>query len=213
MNTDLTALALNWVASYGSPMVAGLLLVGAVGLPLPLTLLVIASGAFIRQDLLDFSTPVLALLGTVLGDMTLFGISYFAHPQLEKRFGQTSGWLKASEMFARRGGLAIFLTRWLFTALAFPVTLIAGGSGYRFRRFLLMDTAGELLWLALYGGLGYAFGSQWELISEFISDFSGFLLGGLALALGVFLLLRFGKKRGPLEVKPDGVKEIRTTVL
>jgi len=194
MSTDLSALALNWVASYGSPMVAVLLLVGAMGLPLPLTLLVIASGAFIRQDLLDLSTPMLALLGTVLGDMTLFGISYFAHPFLEKRFGRTTGWLKASEMFARRGGLAIFLTRWLFTALAFPVTLIAGGSGYRFRRFLLMDATGELLWLALYGGLGYAFGSQWELINEFISDFSGFIFGALALGVGVFLLIRFRAK-------------------
>jgi membrane protein DedA with SNARE-associated domain len=46
----------------------------------------------------------------------------------------------------------------------------------------------------LYGGLGYAFGSQWELISDFISNFSGFILGALALGLGIYLLVHFNKK-------------------
>jgi membrane-associated protein len=53
---------------------------------------------------------------------------------------------------------------------------------------------GELTWIAIYGGLGYAFGSQWELISDFISNFSGFILGGLVLGVGIYLLVRFGKK-------------------
>ena len=80
------------------------------------------------------------------------------------------------------------------TAVAFPITLIAGSSGYRFRKFFLYDTLGELTWFAIYGGLGYAFGSQWELITDFISNFSGFLLGALALGVGLYLLLKFGKK-------------------
>ena len=60
----------------------------------------------------------------------------------------------------RRGGIAIYLTRWLFTPLALPTNLIAGSSGYPFWKFLLFDIAGEITWILLYGGLGYAFGSQ-----------------------------------------------------
>jgi membrane protein DedA with SNARE-associated domain len=46
----------------------------------------------------------------------------------------------------------------------------------------------------LYGGLGYAFGSQWELISDFISDFSGLLVGLLILGAGLYLLFRWHRR-------------------
>ena len=195
MSLDLTSLALNWMATYGAPMVAGLLFLGGLGLPLPGTLLVIASGAFIRQSLLDaVSTPVLGYLGTIAGDVSLYAIGFFASGRIQRRFGQAAAWKSAHNLFERRGGTAIFLTRWLLTAIAFPITLIAGSSGYRFRRFLAFDLLGELTWFLLYGGLGYAFGSQWELISDFISNFSGFMLGAVVLGVGVYLLVRFGKK-------------------
>ena len=195
MSLDLTSLALNWMATYGAPMVAGLLFLGGLGLPLPGTLLVIAAGAFIRQSLLDaVSTPVLGYLGTVAGDVSLYAIGFFARGWIQRRFGQTAAWRDAHALFERGGGIAIFLTRWLFTAVAFPVTLIAGSSGYGFRKFFLYAGLGELTWIALYGGLGYAFGSQWELIGDFISNFSGFLLGAVVLGIGVYLFVKFGKK-------------------
>lgn len=194
-NIDLTSLALNWIATYGSPMVAGLLFLGGIGLPLPSTMIVIASGAFIRQSLLDaYSTPALGYLGTIAGDVGLYGIGFFASHWIKARFGQTAAWKSAHVLFERRGGIAIFLTRWLLTAVAFPITLIAGSSGYHFRKFFLYAMLGELTWFAVYGGLGYAFGSQWELISDFISNFSGFILGGVILGLGIFLLFKFGRK-------------------
>jgi len=195
---DLSSLALTWIVAYGAPMVAGLLLLGGLGLPLPGTLIVIACGAFIRQNLLDgYATPVLGYGGTVLGDVLLYAIGYFASGWIEARFGQTAAWQNARALFEQRGGVAIFLTRWLLTAVALPITLIAGSSGYHFRKYFVLILLGELTWLALYGGLGYAFGSQWELISEFISNFSGFVLGALALGGGVYLLFRFRSKPTP----------------
>jgi len=195
MSLDLTSLALNWMATYGAPVVAGLLFIGSLGLPLPGTLLVIAAGAFIRQEMLDgVSTPLLGYLGTVAGDVSLYAVGYFASGWIRQRFGQTPAWQTAHALFEQRGGIAIFLTRWLLTAIAFPVTLIAGSSGYRFRKFFLYDALGELIWFSVYGGLGYAFGSQWELISDFISNFSGFLLGALALGAGLYLLVKFRRQ-------------------
>ena len=195
MSIDISSLALGWMAAYGAPMVAGMLFLGGLGIPLPATLIVIASGAFIRQNLLDaYSTPVLGYLGTIAGDASLYAVGYFASDWIRQRFGQTAAWKNARVLFERRGGIAIFLTRWLLTAIALPVTLIAGSSGYRFRKFFVFDLLGELTWVILYGGLGYAFGSQWELISDFISNFSGFVLGALVLGMGVFLLMKFGKK-------------------
>ena len=83
--------------------------------------------------------------------------------------------------------------------MSFPdeITLIAGSSGYHFRKFFTYAMLGELTWILLYGGMGYAFGSQWELISDFISNFSGFAVGALALGVGIYLLAHFSKKQQP----------------
>jgi membrane protein DedA with SNARE-associated domain len=205
MSIDISSLALNWMATYGSPMVAGLLYLGGLGIPLPATLIVIASGAFIRQNLLDaYSTPLLGYLGTIAGDASLYAVGYFASSWIEQRFGQTTAWKNAHILFERRGGIAIFLTRWLLTAIALPVTLIAGSSGYHFRKFFAYAILGELTWVLLYGGLGYAFGSQWELISDFISNFSGFVIGALALGVGIYLLVKFGKKPAKADENRQG---------
>jgi membrane protein DedA with SNARE-associated domain len=192
---DLNALLLTWIITYGSPMIAGILFLGALGIPLPGTLLVIASGAFIRQGVMDiYTTPPLGLGGALVGDIIIYGLGRFARSWIQNRFGQSPAWQKAEAYFQRRGGIAIYLTRWLFTPLAIPTNLIAGSSGYPFWKFLLFDLTGEMTWILLYGGLGYAFGSQWELISEFISDFSGLLVGILVLAIGIYLLFRWRKR-------------------
>ncbi|HLB46831.1 MAG TPA: hypothetical protein VJL59_07375, partial [Anaerolineales bacterium] len=104
-------------------------------------------------------------------------------------------WQDAQLSFDRRGGLAIFLTRFMLTPLAVPVNLIAGGSGYGLWRFLAYDVAGEVIWVVLFGGIGYIVGSQWELISQFVSDFSGLLVGLLILGVGVYFLLRSLRQR------------------
>ncbi len=194
---NLTDLFLTGMLTYG-PLALGLaLLLGALGIPVPGTLFVLAAGAFVRQGVLDlFTASGLGLLGAVLGDSASYAIGYFAKGWVERRFGQSTAWQKARNTFERRGGLAIYLTRFLLTPLALPTNLIAGGSGYSFWRFLAYDVAGEFTWIVLYGGLGYAFGSQWELINQFISDFSGLLVGLVALSAGIYFLARRRRRDG-----------------
>jgi membrane-associated protein len=82
----------------------------------------------------------------------------------------------------------------LVTAIAIPTNLIAGGSGYKFSRFMVYDITGEILWIGLYGGLGYWFGSQWELVSTFISNFGGLILGLVILGFGIQQALKWRKQ-------------------
>ena len=55
---------------------------------------------------------------------------------------------------------------------------------------MFYDSLGELTWIVLYGGLGYLFGSQWELVSDFISSFGGLILGLMILGVGIWLWVR-----------------------
>jgi len=163
-------------------------MLGALGFPVGASVVVIAAGAFSQQGILDWpSAIVIGLVGAVIGNMLSYSIGHYAKGWTQKRFGNSQTWINASQSFHNSAGLAIYLTRWLITAIAIPTNLIAGGSGYKFSHFLLYDVTGELTWIVLYGGLGYWFGSQWELVYDFISNF-----GGLALGMG---LCGFGIKQ------------------
>jgi membrane protein DedA with SNARE-associated domain len=99
-------------------------------------------------------------------------------------------WAQAESQFNRWGGMSIFWTRFLITGIAVPVNLLSGTSNFLFRRFLMYDLIGETIWIFGYGGLGYLFGSQWEVISNVLSNISGFALGLLLLAAGFWLGVR-----------------------
>jgi membrane protein DedA with SNARE-associated domain len=182
---------LTLIINYGAPVFAILLFLGALGFPVGASVLVIAAGAFSQQGILDWPVAAfLGLIGAVIGDAVSFGIGFYAKDWVDKKFGGSPAWRSAEETFDRRAGLAIYLTRFLITALAVPTNLIAGGSGIQFRRFMFYDSLGEATWILLYGGLGYLFGSQWELVSTFISNFGGLTLGLVILGVGVWLWAR-----------------------
>jgi len=169
---------LTQVINFGAPLIGLILFLGALGFPIGASLFVIAAGAFSQQGVLNWPNAiVIGLVGAVIGDTLSYGMGHYAKSWTEQRFGNSQAWTNASNSFQKRAGLAVFLTRWLITAIAIPTNLIAGGSGYKFSRFLLYDVIGELTWIVLYGGLGYWFGSQWELVYDFISNFGGLILG------------------------------------
>lgn len=187
---------LTQIINYGAPLFGLILFIGAVGIPVPSSITLIAVGAFAQQGVLTwYEAALCGVLGAVIGDALSFGIGYYARDWVDARFGKSSTWKSARDTFDSRAGMAIYLTRFLITALAVPTNLIAGGSGIQFRRFMTYDTLGELTWIVLYGGLGYWFGTQWELVSDFISNFGGLLLGLVLLGGGIWLGVRGLRKR------------------
>jgi membrane protein DedA with SNARE-associated domain len=182
---------LTQIINYGAPLFGLILFLGAMGIPVPASILLIAAGAFSQQGFLNWvSIAIFGLLGAVAGDAVSFGMGFYAKNWVSKRIDGSPIWKNARDTFESRAGLAVYLTRFLVTALALPTNLIAGGSGIEFRRFMAYDSLGELTWIILYGGLGYLFGSQWELVSDFISNFGGLILGIVILGVGVWLGIR-----------------------
>ena len=188
---NLTELFLNGMISYGSIVLGIALLMGAAGIPLPGTLFIVAAGALVQQDILTLPLAFgMAVLGATTGDSVSYAVGRWANGWVQRRFGNSTTWQKAQTNFNRRGNLAVYLTCWLITPLAVPTNTIAGLNGYSLRRFLVYDGAGEITWVLVYGGLGYAFGSQWELVSQYLTDFSGWLVVILAIGAGIYFLTR-----------------------
>lgn len=199
--SELADFLLAAITTYGTPLFGLVLLLGAAGAPIPTSLLVIAAGAFSNQGILHPAAAFFfGVAGVVLGDSLSYSAGRLGGDWLAHRYAGKTIWQRAVEAFQQYGGWAIFFTRFLVTAIATPTNLVAGVSRYRYRRFLALSVGGQAIWVGAYGSLGYAFGSQWELVSDFVSDFSGLALGVLLLSTGVFLYWRRARSKRLLQM-------------
>ncbi len=196
---------LTQIINYGAPILGAIVFVSALGIPLPATLVVIAAGAFSREGLLPWhTTGLMALALVVLGDCIGYALGYYLRAPVLSRVGKSERWARAERFFQRWGGVSVLLTRFLITGIASPVNLIAGMGNISFRTFLFYDVLGEAIWVFGYGGLGYLFGSQWEVVSEFMSNFGSLILGLAVLMAGFWLARkRLGRLRKPEEKVPE----------
>ncbi len=185
----LDAYFLENLARYGPPILGLALLLKSFGVPMVGTLAVLSAGAFARQGVM--SAPLIVffgVLGAILGDNISYVTGQFAGGWMQRRFSQSSAWQKAKIAFERHDGLAIYLTRFLLPPLAIPTNLIAGESRYPLWQFQVYDAAGQLTWLAIYGGIGYSFGRQQETILHYINDLGYLMLAAVLLDIGAHFL-------------------------
>lgn len=141
---------------YGLPVLGLVVAAGCFGLPVPASLLMLVAGSFAAAGDFDPGSVFATCLGgALLADNLGYLLGRVGGAALAGRLAP--GLAAAQALLAARGGLAIFLSRWLVTPLGAPVNLLAGAARMPWRRFLLFDLAGEVLWVVLYLGLGAAF--------------------------------------------------------
>ncbi|MBL8050925.1 MAG: VTT domain-containing protein [Anaerolineales bacterium] len=177
---------LTQVINYGAPLLGVIVFIGGLGIPLPCTLLVIAAGAFAKQGILDWQiTSVISIISVVIGDSLSYSFGFYSREKVLLRFSNSPQWVQAEKSFQKWGPLSIFFSRFLVTAIALPVNLLSGTTRFPFNKFLVYDILGEIVWIFGYGGLGYLFGSQWEVVNEFLSNFGGVTLGIVLFVFGI----------------------------
>src|SRR5947207_2809581 len=191
MNTFLPYL-INWLQEFGYPALWLVVFVASVGAPLPIGLVLLAAGAFAALG--NFNVLLLILIAasaSVCGDNTGYFIGRHWGTKvldwLEQshmlRFVSPQIVTRSREYFKLRGGWAIFLSRFLFSALGGIINLLAGADPYPYRRFLLYDAGGELIGVISSLLLGYLFGASWEAIGDILGAFSGLILALLVVIL------------------------------
>ena len=177
------------LSQYGSPALFAVVTIAAVGVPLPITLLLIVTGSLISQGVMNFWLAIgLAGAGSVIGDQIGYGIGRWGGNALVDRFTRLLGGperLEKAQSTARRwGGPGIFFSRWLVTALGPWVNLASGLAGYPWMRFLIWDALGEFLGTLIYVGLGKVFSDRVLALDAMLSDLTWAIV---ALLAAVFL--------------------------
>ncbi|EAD8942156.1 DedA family protein [Listeria monocytogenes] len=148
---------------------------------------------------------IVATLGSVVGAILLYKVaSYFGKERLTKivlKYGRIlrlkeSDIERAESFFLKYGSWAVFLCR-MIPLIRSLISIPAGMTKMKMSRFLILTTAGSLLWNTVLIGLGAVLGESWNEIVVFMDSFSTIIYSVIAIlvvvGLGYFFRARFKK--------------------
>ena len=187
--TSIADQLLAAVLSYGLPVLFGGILIASVGVPFPMSLTLVAAGSFIKQGDMNLAPVIMAAsIAAILGDQIGYGVSRYGGRTLVDRITRRVGGaakIKRAEAVSKKwGGPGIFFSRWLVTALGPWLNFTSGMARYPWRRFIVWDVLGQVLWVVLYVMLGYIFSDRVQFIVEILGN-----LGWATLAVIVAIVL------------------------
>ncbi|MFD1795850.1 hypothetical protein FQV27_03240 [Paracoccus aurantiacus] len=185
----MTQELLRLLPSWGPWLLAISAFLSCMMVPVPTSLLLISAGALsgTGHDFLSLAAAG-AIGGAFLGDLTAFSLSRRLSPRFAGRGARFATVMrKAREFMARRGLMAIFLSRWLVTPLGPPTNYVAGASGVALPGFAAASLGGEVIWAALHLGIGHVFGRQFR--NSDAAEIKA--LAAVACAMTLFLLARW----------------------
>lgn len=198
--STLLPLLLNWLQQYGYSVLWLSIFIASIGMPLPIGLVLLAAGAFAALG--DFDIVLLTLVaitaatsGDSVGYLIGRRVGHRVLIWLEGRLLSKQHLVHSQQYFQRRGAWAIFLSRFLFSALGGVINLLAGAEQYSYRRFLLYDVTGETIGALLPLSLGYAFGVSWEAVGDILGAISLFALALLFTSYLVVRLIKMIRQR------------------
>jgi membrane protein DedA with SNARE-associated domain len=132
--------------------------------------------------------------GSLAGESIGFALGRWLGPRIRfSRLGRRIGednWVRSELYLRRRGGPAIFLSRFL-PVLHSLVPLTVGMSGFSYRRFIAWTAPACVIWTSLYVGVVAAAAKTYREVSDNI-QYAGYLFVGVIVA---FLLLAYLVKR------------------
>ena len=165
-----------------------------VGLVVPGDTIVIVAATAVASPLEGVLLGLAIVIGSLLGESAGFWIGRWLGPRIRaSRLGRRLGeanWERSERYLRRRGGPAIFLSRFL-PVLHSLVPLTVGMTGFRYRRFLAWTAPACILWATLYVSVAAAAAGTYRELADTV-HFAGYIFVGVIV---LFIVLVFvGKK-------------------
>ena len=165
-----------------------------IGLIVPGDTVVIIASMGVDGPVEATAMVIAVVIGALIGESIGFWLGRWLGPRIRRswvgrRIGEKN-WDRAERYLQRRGGLAIFLSRFL-PVLHSLVPLTVGMSTYSYRRFLVWTTPACLLWAVAYVSItSLAAGGFRELVDSV--HYAGYIFVGVVVLF--LVLVYFGKK-------------------
>jgi membrane-associated protein len=188
------------LTQYGSPALFVVVAIAAIGVPVPVTLLLIVTGSLAEQGSINLWWAIaIASAGSVAGDQIGFAVGRWGGKKLIAKFtwllGNAERIKKLDAKAKRWGGAGVFFSRWLVTPLGPWINLASGAADYSWFRFTLWDILGESFGAALFILLGHIFSDRVQEVGAIFGDLTWAIVAVLAAA---FLGWKLFFGRGPV---------------
>lgn len=190
----MTDLALTLIADYGVVVLFCVTFLSCLALPVPSSLLMLASGSFAATgDLVLINVALAAFCGAVLGDNTGYAIARLSGDRmgdwLDKHPKRAKLRAKGHSFMQKWGGSSVFFSCWLVAPLGPYINYISGLTRFTWIRFAMWGVLGEIVWVSGYVGLGFMFGDNLTLIASLLGNASGLLTAlAVTIILGLWLI-------------------------
>lgn len=165
-----------------------------VGLIVPGDTIVIVAATAVDSPAEYAALVAVVILGALGGESVGFALGRFfgpriRHSRLGRRIGEHN-WRRAENYVDRRGGIAVFISRFL-PVLHSLVPLTVGMSTMRYRRFIAWTAPACVLWAFAYVSVGSAAAGSYRELAERL-HWAGYVFVGI---IAVFLVaVVVGKK-------------------
>ena len=195
----------NFVAAlikkYGYWVIFFITVLGNMGLPVPEETTTILGGLAAREGWLAYDhVLVICILSAICGDNLGYLIGHLGGRKLLLRYGGYVG-LTAERLrefdlfFEKYGSWAVFFARFI-GGVRFLAGPASGMAGMNFKRFLLFNSLGAVVYVTVMTQIGYHFGFRFFRLLEKGSWALAFIV------VGVFLGTLWFKRRGKARTMP-----------
>ena len=187
---------LHLIGRYGYLVVFSGVMLEGTGVPLPGETVLIAAGVLVHRGVLHFGEALFfGILGAVVGDQIGYWVGRFGGRPFVLRWGKYAFITPerlghAERFFARHGGSAVFLSRFI-TGLRVFGALVAGTSRMPWGKFVFYNILGGTAWATAAVSLGYFLWASIGLVEHWVGRFSLLLVAALVLAV----LLRWAYRK------------------
>ncbi len=199
---------LDLYAEYGYAVIFVPVFLETAGLPLPGETSLLLAGVASATGRIDvFWAIVVGATAAILGDNVGYAIGRFGGRPLVMRLAHIGGIERSlawgEDYFARRGGITVFLARWI-PGLRIFGAWIAGMVHMSWWRFALWNAAGGICWATSIVLVGHFFGNSIHVV-ERVLGIGGVivLIGAAVVALGLWRRHEHAKKHQLEAREPD----------
>lgn len=165
-----------------------------IGLIIPGDTIVIVASTAVANPVEYVALVLTVIAGALAGESIGFALGRYFGPYIRRsRLGRWIGehnWVKAENYLRRRGGIAVFLSRFI-PVLHSLIPLTVGMSSMRYRTFMAWTVPASVIWAFAYVTVGSAAaGSYRELAGRL--HYAGYVFVGV---IALFILVVFVVKK------------------
>jgi membrane protein DedA with SNARE-associated domain len=161
-----------------------------VGLIVPGDTVVIVASTAVEGPAQFVGLIAAIVIGSLLGETIGFALGRYFGPRIRaSRLGQKIGdrqWVRAENYLDRRGGIAVFLSRFL-PVLHSLIPLTVGMSTMTYRRFISWTIPACLVWSIAYVSAGSAAAGTYRQLADQL-HYAGYIFVGI---IAAFLLVAY----------------------